>query len=218
MYDESPSAVRQGTVPGEEATFHEFRNNQHFLESLRLAQLAQETFNYGDYTTSFLLAGNASQEALLSDVYVAIAMAKHRIDWAVSSGASRQHPEEFGEAQMWYSTSLRARDREQWEEAIEAANKVQELLAYIKAPEGTAPLPAQYTVRSWVTFRDCFWNIAARPWVYNNPYQWRVLYNANRSKLPNPNNPDIIEPGMVLDIPSIRGETRQGDWDPSKSY
>jgi nucleoid-associated protein YgaU len=43
---------------------------------------------------------------------------------------------------------------------------------------------------------------------------WKVLYNANKSKMPDPNNPDLIEPGMVIDIPSVKGETREGMWRP----
>ena len=78
------------------------------------------------------------------------------------------------------------------------------------APADRAVLPATFTVRSWATHRDCFWTIANL--VYGDPYQWRVLYNANRSKLPNPDNPDLIETGMVMDIPSLRGEVRQGAW------
>jgi len=148
----------------------------------------------------------------------AIAAAKYRIDWAVSSGASKQFPVEFREAETWYSEALSARIDEEWDNAIDAANRVVELLAYIDAPRGTLPLPAQYTVRSWSTFKDCLWNIAGRPWVYGNPRQWRVLYNANRAKFPNPNNPNWIEPGMVLDIPSIKGEFRQGSWDGNRTY
>lgn len=88
------------------------------------------------------------------------------------------------------------------------------------APQEPEPvlLPSQYTVRPWSTFRDCLWNIAGRPWIYGDPTQWRLLYNANKSKMPNPNNPDLIEPGMVLDIPSIRGEERKGLWDAEKTY
>ena len=91
--------------------------------------------------------------------------------------------------------------------------------ATVPSPAETPVLPpAQYTVRPWASSRDCFWNIAGRPWVYGDPYQWRLLYNANRAKLPNPNDPDLIEPGMVLDIPSIQGESREGLWDANKSY
>ncbi|MDR0388160.1 MAG: LysM peptidoglycan-binding domain-containing protein, partial [Treponema sp.] len=79
-------------------------------------------------------------------------------------------------------------------------------------------LPAQYTVRPWAVSRDCFWNIAGQPWAYGDSTRWRLLYEANKSRLPNPDNPDLIHPGMVLDIPGIRGEVRQGMWDPSVSY
>lgn len=84
--------------------------------------------------------------------------------------------------------------------------------------EGITVLPARYTVQPWGTFRDCFWTIAGRPWVYGDSHRWRTLYNANRSKLPNPDNPNLLEPGTVLDIPSIQGEIRQGNWEPDKTY
>jgi nucleoid-associated protein YgaU len=62
------------------------------------------------------------------------------------------------------------------------------------------------------------WNIAGRSWVYGDPTKWRLLYDANRLKLPEPTNPNLIHPGMVLDIPSIRGEIRQGMWNTNQSY
>ena len=205
------------------------RNNQYYLESLRLTKLAQDTYDYGDYDVSADFAREAIRYARLSDEYVAlqlkikeandaIAAAKQRLDWAESSGAARQYPHEYGEAQGFYSESLSARAAEEWDEAIAAAHRVVSLLAYITAPEGIAPLPAQYTVRSWTGERDCLWNIAGRPWAYGDPFKWRLIYDANKTKMPQPNNPDLIEPGMVLDIPSVRGETRQGMWDAAKTY
>ncbi|MDR0456601.1 MAG: hypothetical protein LBH20_07985 [Treponema sp.] len=111
------------------------------------------------------------------------------------------------------------------EEAIRAAELSDEYIAQqmgipvgTPAADGTFPLPATYTVRTWGVSSDCFWNIAGRPWVYGDPRQWRVLYNANKSKLPDPNNPNLIEPGIVLDIPSLKGEVRQGAWDGTKAY
>jgi nucleoid-associated protein YgaU len=56
---------------------------------------------------------------------------------------------------------------------------------------------AAYTVR----WGDSLWSIAGNPRVYNNPWRWRRLYNANRRKLVNPNNPHLILPGTVLVIP-----------------
>ena len=70
----------------------------------------------------------------------------------------------------------------------------------------TPVLPAQYRVKN----RDTLWNIAGKPEIYGNPWQWRRIYNANRGKMPRPDNPNLIHPGMVLDIPSIAGEARAG--------
>jgi nucleoid-associated protein YgaU len=199
------------------------RNNQYYLESLRLSELAQDSYDYGDYDASTNYAEEAIRYAQLSDEYVAlqlkiketndaIAAAKQRIDWASSSGAAKQYPAEYGEAEGYYNASLSFRSAEEWDSAIDSANKVIELLAYIQGPGGA--LPAQYTVRTWESFRDCLWNIAGRSWAYGDPFKWKILYDANKSKLPQPDNADLIEPGMVLDIPSIKGETRQGMWRP----
>jgi tetratricopeptide (TPR) repeat protein len=80
------------------------------------------------------------------------------------------------------------------------------------------PLPAQYVVRSWDKYGDCFWNIAGYSWVYGDPHQWTILYQANKNKIPNPKNPDLIEQDMVMEIPSINGEKRLGTWDAKKTY
>jgi tetratricopeptide (TPR) repeat protein len=87
-----------------------------------------------------------------------------------------------------------------------------------KEPDRTAPLPARYTVRSWDKNGDCFWNIAGRPWAYGDPRRWPLLYQANRDKIPNPKNPDLIEEGMIMDIPSMNGEERSGLWSPDAAY
>ncbi|GHU22941.1 hypothetical protein FACS1894164_06300 [Spirochaetia bacterium] len=86
----------------------------------------------------------------------------------------------------------------------------------VNPPSGT--YPAQYTVRSWYTTRDCLWNIASWPWVYGDATKWTRLYNANRDKLPEPENPDLILPDMVLDIPSLKGEIREGMWSENIVY
>ena len=99
------------------------------------------------------------------------------------------------------------RSREEWEEARDSASMVIVILEEI--PD-TPPLPAQFLVRSWNRTRDCLWNIAAMEEIYGDPWQWPFLYVANRDKLPQPGNPNLILPGMILDIPSIRGEFRRG--------
>ena len=222
---------------------YRIRNNSYFQASQRYYKLAEGAYDFGDYDSSTNYAQEAIRYARLSDEYVAlqmkikeandaIAAAKSRIDWATSSGASKQYPSEFRDAESWYGKSISARSAEEWDSAIDAAHRVVELLAYIGAAPakteapvdrtdtdtGTDFLPATYTVRTWASFKDCLWNIAGRPWAYGDPFKWRLLYDANKSKLRDPNNPDLIEPGMVLSIPSLKDEVRQGAWDENKAY
>jgi hypothetical protein len=225
--DEESGEADASSVPvpeessGGHAVPQSVENNMFYLESLRLTRLAQETYEYGDYETAARLAREAIRYARLSDEFVAnqlkiveaneaIAEAKARLDWAVSTGAADRYPNEYHESEVWYNSGLLHLSYEEWDETIQDEHKVIDILAFIFPSEGI--LPAHYIVREWATFRDCLWNIAGYPWVYGDPYKWTVLFNANKSKMPDPNNPNWIEPGMVLDIPSVRGEVRQGTW------
>jgi hypothetical protein len=220
------------------------RNNRYFVESLRLTNLANLAYEGGDYDASTLYSEEAVRYAQLSDEFVelqlkireaddAIAAARRRMDYAVSVNAATRYPSEYSRAQSAYEEARGFRSAERWDDAINAANRVLAALAAVVAvgeqpivvtptpplPGSTTPaLPAQYTVRTWAEARDCLWNIAGRPWVYNDPNQWRLLYNTNKAKFPQPDNPDLILPGMILDIPSLKGEVRQGMWSPSLTY
>jgi len=205
------------------------RNNEFFLESLRLTRLAMETFEYGDYDASAGFAEEAIRYAELSDEYVAfhlIAEARRLLDWADSNNIQTRFPNDYTESKTYYDISVIAHANEEWNSSIDASSKSIGILAVLEAGRTPAPsttttarqgttLPRQYTVRTWAATRDCLWNIAGYSWVYGDPWQWRRLYEANRSRMPDPNNPNLIEPGFVLEIPSIRGETREGMWDPN---
>jgi tetratricopeptide (TPR) repeat protein len=167
--------------------------------------------------------------------------ALQRLAWADLSEAKRYFPAEFYDAKTYYNLGLIARDARKWDDTINNADKVIQTLAAVAVPpekisaappqvqkvdavpENEKPdkdtaLPAQYIVRSWDKYGDCFWNIAGRSWVYGDPHRWPILYQANRKKLPDPDNPNLIEPGMIMDIPSINGEIREGLWDSGKTY
>jgi hypothetical protein len=231
------AASSDSAIPGS------IRNNKYFIESVRLTNLAQAAFEDGDYDLSTEYSQQAVYQAQLSDEYVAlqlkikaandaIAAAKARLDWANSRAvnASSRFPSEYNRAQSAYNEAIGYRGSERWDDAVDAANRVISALAYVtealpnqpqpqpQPQPGSTPLPAQYTVRPWAISKDCLWNIAGRPWAYGDPNQWKLLYNANKAKLPQPNNPDLIHPGMVLDIPSIKGETRSGMWDAGATY
>ncbi|MDR0302233.1 MAG: LysM peptidoglycan-binding domain-containing protein [Treponema sp.] len=209
------------TVPGEEAYIPEgIRNNEFYLESLRLTKLAHDTYEIGDYDASAGFAQEAIRFAQLSDEFVAvqlIAEAKRLVDWADKNNIANQYPIDYKEGKFYYDSSVEFHSVEDWNEAISSATKSISIFAALETGRiittGTG-MPKQYTVRTWAKERDCLWNISGYSWVYGDSSKWKVLYEANKSKMPDPSNPDLIEPGMVLDIPSIKGETREGMWRP----
>jgi nucleoid-associated protein YgaU len=229
----TPLATVAGVSDGDAAAPvipSEIRNNPYYLESLRLTKQAQGAYDSGDYDASSEYAAEAVKNAQLSDEYVALQLkikatndaikaARSRLDWAVRVKAPNQYPEEFTQAQAFYDLAIEERSAQRWDEAIEAANQVIIALANIQAPpDEKLVLPAQYTVQPWAASGDCLWNIAKQPWAYGDSDKWKFLYEANRSRLPDSDNPHLILPTMILDIPSIQGEIRQGMWEPSKNY
>ncbi len=211
------SDARAGVIP------RSIRNNEYFLESVRLKGLADTAYESGDYDASERYAEESLRYAQLSDEYVAlqlkireadrtIAQAKDGMDGAAAKGLDKVYPNEWAQGQALYTEAVNARASEDWDGAIAAARRI---LAMLEGAQDSLPLPAQYTVRTWLGEKDCLWNIAGYSWVYGDP---RILYNANKAKMPDANNPNVIEPGMILDIPSINNEVRYGMWRPGVSY
>jgi HEPN domain-containing protein len=214
------------TIPGEETYIPEgILSNEFYLESLRLTKLAHDTYEIGDYDASAGFAQEAIRFAQLSDEFVAvqlIAEAKRLLDWADKNNIANRHPNDYRDGKYYYETSLEFHSEEDWNETISSATKSISIFAALETgrtittttASRSTGLPKQYTVRTWAREKDCLWNISGYSWVYGDPSRWKVLYEANKSKMPDSNNPNLIEPGMVLDIPSIKGETREGMWRP----
>jgi nucleoid-associated protein YgaU len=208
--------------------------NEFFLESLRLKNLANLSLLEGEYDKSAEYSQEAVHYAELSDEYIkkmlvqqkankAIDEAFRRLAWAKNEDIKKYYPKEFENAQEFYDNAISARKLNEWEDALSNALAVIESLSTVAAPppKGSVPanlpaLPTQYIVRPWDEFGDCFWNIAK--WFYGNPWKWRTIYNANKEKIPDPNNPNLIDIGTVLDIPSLKGEVRVGLWDSGRPY
>lgn len=53
--------------------------------------------------------------------------------------------------------------------------------------------PAEYTVVKG----DCLWNIAKKDYIYNDPFKWPRIYEANKDKI---KDPDLIYPKQVFKI------------------
>jgi len=227
---------------------HSIANNQYYLESVRLNVLAETLFDYGDYEASRDTAQDAIRNALLSDEFVAVELineTERLMNWAYDNNLHNFYPYEYSQIREYYEASLVSHSETEYHQSIGFAMASIEILSSLQIPAagttpstgtypaaivtpqqpgsvttstGYTPLPSQYTVRPWATTGDCLWNIAAYPWVYNDPYRWPELYEANRSRMPQPDNPDLIHPGFIINIPSTRGEVRQGMWDAGANY
>jgi len=55
-----------------------------------------------------------------------------------------------------------------------------------------------YTVGTWSKDRDCLWNIAKKPTIYDNAWLWPKIWQGNRDQI---KDPDVIETGQKLRIP-----------------
>ena len=200
--------------------------NSYYQRSMELRAQAKEAFDAGDYDASADYSAQAQEFARLSDEFVekmlaknaadkSMAAAQARLAWAEGANIAAIYPGEWGSAMRSMEMAQAAYKDENWLSAMNYADRVISDLANVTE---RLPLPKYYTVRLIPERRDCLWRIAEYEFVYGDPFKWTLLYNANKKTFVNPNNPDLILPGQVLEIPSIRGETRSGTWDPAKPY
>ncbi|HBG65580.1 MAG TPA: hypothetical protein DDW78_03835 [Treponema sp.] len=208
------------------AASYSYKNNTYLKLAQEYSVKAQKAFDAGEYALAEEYALKAEENAALSDEFLKhmknredvdslMATAKKRLDYARSIHADENYPIAFNAAADYYQRALEAYDKEDYENAADYARKVLMTLAQIKEMR---ILPQYYVVQPWETTRDCLWNIAKRPYVYNNPWLWENLYETNKDKFPRKNDPNLIVPGMKLEIPSISGEFRSGTYDPNEEY
>ncbi|HKK13746.1 MAG TPA: LysM peptidoglycan-binding domain-containing protein [Gammaproteobacteria bacterium] len=99
--------------------------------------------------------------------------------------------ESVSRAQGLNSSQMQARN-----EAQQAIDNAQGKKAYDLVSQLAAELKAaniQYTVARG----DSLWSIAGQSDIYNNPYEWPLIYKNNASKI---RDADLIYPGQVFDI------------------
>ena len=199
-------------------------SNEAYSKALEAYNKALDEFEAENYKDSKKEADKVLD--LLSDDYLnsliarsqaedALKAAKERLDYAESINAPRDFPIAYNAASEYYRQAVEAFNNEDYEKAKALAQKVIDALAEIHE---ITPLPKFYIVRPWAETKDCFWNISGRSYVYNNPWLWENLYEANKDNIPDRNNPNLILPGMKMEIPSITGEYRDGVYSPDVEY
>ncbi len=209
-------------------------NNEFYLKAKALRAQSEQALDAGDYDKSVDLAEQAKEYLKKSDEYVAAMMlyysangwlnrAKDRVAFAKSIKADVNYKDAYDRAVSDVEQAKTTFDGKEYEKSIEFSKDALAALENIARQQQAAAqdqeaLPATYTVRLIQSRRDCFWRIAEYPFIYNNPWMWKKLYEANKSIIENPGNPDLIQPGQVLTIPSLSGEKREGEYDPNRTY
>ncbi len=200
--------------------------NSYYQKSVQLKAMADAAFEEGDYDAAADYAAQSQEYARLSDEYVArmlaiaaaddsIKTANEKLAWAERVQAPRRFAEDYQAASGALASAKAFYAQENYDEAKSEADRVPFLLMDVY--EGY-DLPASYTVREFPVRTDCLWRIAALPWVYNDPLMWPHLYKANKARMQDPSNPNLVRPGFVIQIPSINGEYRWGEWQPGITY
>lgn len=82
----------------------------------------------------------------------------------------------------------------------------QNRLDALKKTLDAAQMSMTYTVGTWAKDRDCLWNIAKKPKIYDNAFLWPKLWQGNRNQI---KNPDVIKKGQVLKIPAKADLTKE---------
>jgi hypothetical protein len=142
-------------------------------------------------------------------------LVKDRLAQAAVVKAEIHFPDEYAEGKKLYNEAYNLFRDETYIESRQKSLKALDVMQYIRyIPPDVAEtgLPAFYEVRLLPGNTDYLFNIAGYDFIYNNHWKWPLLYEANRDIMPEPGNPDLILPGMILKIPELEGETRSGTW------
>ncbi|MDC7234597.1 MAG: hypothetical protein PQJ58_15305 [Spirochaetales bacterium] len=203
------------------------RDNPDYRKSVELKLQSEKAFDQGDYTEAKRLAEESQKHAALSDEWIAMMLKRYRansaltrfeksLNSATNINGAVNFPEEYAEGKALYEQAYQEFRAETYEESYETSLKGIEVLSAIVyiPPQRTGALPSRYVVRDLPAGEeDCLWKIAGYEFIYSDPYKWKDLYEANKAKLTDEDNPDLIHPGLILEIPAQPGEERSGTWD-----
>jgi len=204
-------------------------DNDAYKKAVQLRDQAQQALSSGNFDQAQQLSSQsevyakqavelAQQMALGYRATNWLDRAKERIAYAESVKAADRFPQDWNSAQKDFADAQQSYTAKKFENSISASQAVVAALARltpVPVPVVAANvLPEYYKVRLIPNRRDCFWRIAEYPFVYGDPLKWKILYEANRKLLQDPNNPNLIQPGMIFTIPSVNGEKRSGTYNP----
>ncbi|MCI6799205.1 MAG: hypothetical protein MR970_07080 [Spirochaetia bacterium] len=208
------------------AASYSYKDNTYQRLADEYTKKAEAALDAGEYDLSVEYAQKAEENAALSKAFIESMLARQNADeqmklaskklnWAKDIKADKNFPMAYSASEQAYNNAKEAFDSEDY---ASAENYARQSITALEGVREVTPLPQYYVVRPWAETKDCYWNISGRKYVYNNPLLWENLYQKNKSKMPKPNDPNLILPGMKMEIPSLTGEYREGTYNPDKEY
>ena len=201
--------------------------NNDYRMAQRYRELAIEAHADGDYKQSIEFAKKSQEH---SDKYMApisYAKAETALKKAKERGYDKSKADIYNEASKSLinaDTYLKSEDYSnsliQSKNVIALANSMgivdlDSVGAGSKNAAFTGAFPKYYVVVERTKNTDSLWRIASYDFIYGSGNLWRKIYEANKDKIKDPN---IIRKGQRLTIPSIKGEKREGTYNPNNTY
>jgi nucleoid-associated protein YgaU len=165
---------------------------------LKYASLAILVLGVAVGCTSTTQEGACSPEQA-NDAIAAAKAANERVksmenEWRDTAKIIEQAEKALADGKCEEAVKLANQARNQAENALAQAEREKQKVAETPAPTTTSTA-GNYSVMKG----DNLWNIAAKPDIYNNPFEWPLIYKANSDKI---KDADLIYPGQVFAIES----------------
>ncbi len=162
----------KSAIAGAKSLHWIWRDTEKFLKKAEAAAAK------GDDATAIKLANKArSQAELAVNQYY---LEKAKVLYAEAGNASGLSAEQQGTLNAAGAAIGRAEGRK-------AYDLLNPLIAELRAA----------SIKVEVVRGDSLWSISGKPDVYNNPYEWPLIYKANRDQI---KDADLIYPGQVLSV------------------
>jgi hypothetical protein len=150
----------------------------------------------------FLSACGQKPTAELQQAEAALAKAKEAGAMEKAPAKYKSAEDKLAEAKRVINQGRYKRAKQLLEEATQLAKMAEQAaLAPEKAPvvSATEPMRTGGEATSYVVVKgDCLWNIADQKEIYDDPFQWPLIYQANRDQI---KNPDLIYPKQNFNVP-----------------
>lgn len=198
-------------------------NNDTAITNLR--DESKDLLRNGDYTNSLAKSREAMSKLDVLEAPLAYAKAQDAMNKAKQDGYDESKPNMYGDASKSLSSAGETLLAKNYSDSLIHSKNVLSLVNLMESssgdieeepviiPEGS--FPKYYKVQSRKTNTDSLWRIASYDFIYGNGNLWKKIYEANKDKI---KDPSVIRAGQILTIPSLKGELREGTYDPNQTY